>query len=466
MKDKKYVVTCAQYNARANSKFLDSLKHYCDQHQAELVVMGTYGKHNSERTFRPSLTNKLAEFENARVLDGTEEFKFNSNIRAQRRMGYPQNARPLTGLRRRAAKTGSLIIENPKQYLEVAPTSVDDLPRLLMSTGACTRPNYNDSDDKTTSFMRLRKGLNARDDHTYGAVILEIENDKMFHARHIKSSKKSGRFVDLGIEYHPDGSQHQAKLTQMILGDWHVGDTDPQVRDATFRMFEEFSPKEVYLHDFFNGHSISHHLSKQVVNKAKMLHTRTHDMTLEGELEQAARELEHIYNINGKRDLYLVASNHNEWIDRYIQDRRFVDDDLNFRMAVKIADAMNDGKDALEFGLRYHWNDMPDNINFLGRRNDHKRWGYLLGAHGDRGKSGARGSICSIEESYGKAIVGHSHTPANWNNDTLVVGTSTRLDLPYTDGYASSWMNTHALIWEHGRPQLINIIDGKYRNEK
>jgi len=441
------------------------MNHYCKEHDADLVVMGTYGKHNRERTFRPSLINKLAEFDRAHVLEGTQEMKFNTKIRAQRRMGYPQNARPLTGLRRRASKTGSLIIENPKQYFEVAPNSVDDLPRLLMSTGACTRPNYNDSDDKTTSFMRLRRGLNARDDHTYGAVILEIEDDKIFHARHVKSSKKTGRFVDLGIEYFPDGTQREAKLSQMILGDWHSGDTDPQVREATFRMFSEFSPSEVYLHDFFNGHSISHHLTKQVVTKAKMYHRDLQGMTLEGELEQAARELEQIYLANNKQDLYLVASNHNEWLDRYIQERRFASDDLNFRMAVKLADAMNEDKDPLEYGLRRFWQSMPNNITFLPRRNDHKRWGYLLGAHGDRGKSGARGSIRSMEESYGKAIVAHSHTPANWNNDTLVVGTSTKLDLPYTDGYASSWMNTHCLMWEHGRPQLAHIIHGRYKGE-
>ncbi|MGL6342582.1 MAG: Hint domain-containing protein [Waterburya sp.] len=44
------------------------------------------------------------------------------------------------------------------------------------------------------------------------------------------------------------------------------------------------------------------------------------------------------------------------------------------------------------------------------------------------------------------------------------VGTSTTLKLNYTKGL-SSWMNTHCLVYEGGKRQLINIIEGKYTND-
>jgi len=83
--------------------------------------------------------------------------------------------------------------------------------------------------------------------------------------------------------------------------------------------------------------------------------------------------------------------------------------------------------------------------------------------HGDKGPNGSRGSVKSMEVSYGQSITGHSHTPeivrGAWQT-----GTSTYLKLGYNKG-ASSWLQSSCLLYKDGSRQLINVINGKYKLE-
>ena len=80
--------------------------------------------------------------------------------------------------------------------------------------------------------------------------------------------------------------------------------------------------------------------------------------------------------------------------------------------------------------------------------------------HGDQGINGARGSAVSFTQIGTKSIIGHSHSPCI-NKGVYQVGTSSRLKLEYTHG-ASSWLNTHCIIYANGKRTLINVIDGEW----
>ena len=105
----------------------------------------------------------------------------------------------------------------------------------------------------------------------------------------------------------------------------------------------------------------------------------------------------------------------------------------------------------------------PKNVIFLKRDQDYKVRHWQLGAHGDKGGNGAKGSVKSREKAYGQSITGHTHTPEMLRR-TIIVGTSTYLQLRYNEG-PSSWMNTHALLYDTGKVQLVNIINGAWRLE-
>jgi hypothetical protein len=135
-------------------------------------------------------------------------------------------------------------------------------------------------------------------------------------------------------------------------------------------------------------------------------------------------------------------------------------DTQNAYLAAKLFVAKVDGDDPLVAGLALS-GQLPENVRFLKRDEDYKVRGWQLGSHGDRGPNGGKGSIRSKETAEGKSITGHTHTPEILR-DTVVVGTSTYLRLPYTVG-PSSWMNTNALLYDTGTAQLVNIIDGSWR---
>jgi hypothetical protein len=106
--------------------------------------------------------------------------------------------------------------------------------------------------------------------------------------------------------------------------------------------------------------------------------------------------------------------------------------------------------------------DLPSNIHFLKRNQDYKVKGYQLGAHGDRGRFGGSRSIKSKEDDYGKSISGHVHN-LGVLRDTYTVGTSTPLNLYYTEGQSTNWVNGNCALWNNGLVQYLPIINGKYK---
>ena len=87
--------------------------------------------------------------------------------------------------------------------------------------------------------------------------------------------------------------------------------------------------------------------------------------------------------------------------------------------------------------------------------------GIYCGYHGDRGANGSRGTLAGWAKIGAKTVVGHTHSPGI-EKGCFMVGCSCILSLEYTHG-PSSWMNTHAIIHQDGKRQLITIINGEWR---
>jgi hypothetical protein len=452
-KKKTYVITSAQALAKPNNHFLDSLESYVDKMHAELIVLPMIGNSAAEDYVSENFHKRIQEY--GLLYDAKP---LNDNIGIEQFNVRPYQIDPITGLQRFAQRERSLVFASPKQRWRYIPHSNSKMPKALITTGSSTKPNYATGQD--VSAERRRLGNIALRDHEYGAIVVEVLNGKKYHWRNL-DSQKNGKFSDLGVEY--DGSHFRdVQPLAMICGDWHTGYTDKKVRKATLDMIAEHGPERLILHDFFNGHSVSHHMQKQLIYQLIREGADKGNLSLEDELALCGKELEKISNAVGNGHIYIPQSNHLEFLDRYLDEGRFIKDPINARIAFKMASAYADGKNPVEEGIRHVYG-VPENVVFLTRWDDLKVKGYQLGNHGDTGPGGGRGSITSKEHDFGKSITGHVHKSEKLRQ-TFTVGTMIPFDTFYIKGNPVAWTHSHAFIYPTS-VQMVNIIDGAYRRE-
>jgi hypothetical protein len=433
--------------ARAHEVLLQGLECCCKDYNGELIILKMSGKDAQETIMHESLIERPEIYHGNRRL--------NSNIQISDIVVPPQNVDPSSGRTRFAQHENTLVYAHSKQRFKAIPASNCKLPKLLITTGAVTLPNYNISNHRGDVAFR---------DHTYGAVIVEVIDNAFYNVRHVRA-QKDGKFVDLGRKYEGNKKPTHAKADSLVLGDLHVGDLDEITMRANYEMIEFFKPKNLILHDLFNGHSVNPHEKDNLITRVS--DWKDGRLSLEKELIDCNALLKSLSTAVGKNGMvYVVTSNHDYFLHRYLERGEFLSKEpWNAEIALKLASGMVQGLDPIATGIEMMGR-LPSNVDFLDLKSDFKRWGYQLASHGHLGNSGARKSSAnSRETAHGKSITGHSHSPEVLR-DTYIVGTSTRLDLPYTKGSASSWMAANAVLYEGGLVQLIPIINGKWKMKR
>jgi hypothetical protein len=323
---------------------------------------------------------------------------------------------------------------------------------LIMTTGAVTVPGY----AKNQGFNSKRDYL-AEHDHVMGALILELDGNA-FHFRQVQADKY-GRFADLGKLY-TGTSVTDYQPEAFVLGDWHSGSTDEKAADAFVYGSKGVTavtrPKRLVIHDGFDGISINHHEEHNKLLRAKR--ALENQLNLRAELQNYGDDLE---RLSAKVDeVVVVKSNHDDFLDKYLAEGKYIEDVHNHAFALVLAYAKLNGANPIEAGLNWLGYKLPK-VRWLDRDEDFKVAGIELGAHGDRGANGSKGSLATLEEAYGDVVVGHSHVP-QIQRGAWAVGTCSKLKLEYNRG-PSSWLHSSCLVYANGQRQLINSIDGRWR---
>lgn len=443
--NKTFFITTAVSGAPVFKEALQAVKNsFCKKTGAQLLVIPCADP--AAKTVSSGMSQFLQE--NLVI----ENVDLNSNIGIQAIRLSAKQINPTTGLGRMGQRNKSIIFASPKQSLEFVPISNNKMPHALMTTGAITLPAYD-----TEKYMSQRTAYIAEHDHILGGLIVEIEDDSNYHFRTVTFSK-DGSFTDLGTKYSADGSVKFTSIKVLTLGDRHVGSTCPMVKSVTDQMIQDLKPENLILHDLFNGTSINHHVSQKPLTKARMP-----SLTLKEEGALVRKDLEELASHKSVKKLYVVKSNHDEWIDRYLEEFRFQYDSVNLELALTLSLSKLKGHDTLKtlvgvsdkFGL----NDPLSKVCFLKRDEDLIFNGVQYGCHGDQAHKGM--SYVQLEKAYGQCTVGHSHTPGIVRG-VRKVGTSTHLRESYATG-PISWVNCHEIQNQDGSRQLINIYNGKYR---
>jgi hypothetical protein len=485
-KAKGLIVTAAQFGAPLNESVWLSFKRYADHMGYVLVVMPIkYG---------PVMTKFQQEL-NKRVLTSTFDERlhghmvFEDTVLANGMLNLNTMRLRPTLVKFISAAVGqrgynvSQIFASPKLELMHLQRLMHDYPKVAMTTGAVTHPSYN----VDNLGQQDRTGAIAAAEHTYAGVVLEFSSAKTFHIRPLLSNKE-GEFYDIDpvnggaifvtpdkIEHRPDG------VNAAYLGDVHVGKTHPDVREVTFgdgQMLQTLRPKHVILGDLFDGHSISHWDDLNASRRA--LKGEANQNSLEAELKLVVSELEYMHRQLPKAELDVIAANHNEILKRFLQSMRWASDDTNLAFCARLfADLHDDlvtrkvpineaeAQDPIKFWIDRH---APfaktferQDILLLPENDDAVK--IACSFHGDVGPSGVgRTSMDAMREWNQWSIIGHMHSAAIlgpiWR-----VGTMTGLTEHYVNGPRTKWTHTHAIIFENGQRQLINIVNGAWHGQ-
>jgi len=443
---KRFIITTAVSGKEVDYNSFKAMQTYCDLEDAMVLVQPCQDV---------ASRNSIFEYELDRILRDCgfvfKDLYLNKNFYISSIGVSAKQINPLTGLDRIAQAKGSTILASPKQYLKFVPNSNLKLPHALMTTGAVTISDY--STDKS---MSQRTSYIAEFDHIKGAIIVEIEDENIFHFRQIQFDV-DGSFYDFGWKYTPEGEAFPVEETVCVFGDTHVGSHDIEVDKALQEITERVSAKEIIIHDLFDNRFNNHHDTHKPVKRAMLARSGKTRLRKEGEItaEWLNDWSERVEKIT------VVKSNHDEALERYIDEGRWKDDPENLYDATLLVRKRMEKVDPLKYlitemiGLKN-----PHKVNWLKRDEDYDVYGIESGSHGDKGGNGSRGSLNGIEKAYYKATVGHSHTAGILRN-IYQVGTSTVMKLGYNSG-PSSWTNTMCIQYPNGQRQLINI----FRNKK
>jgi hypothetical protein len=473
----RYVVTSAQLGARVNEDTLESLKVYCKKNKAKLIVMVIRYGPSFKKVTRKSDPNygeyvQIAHL-SARITNDpditvvwpdVDLAMLNDNV-GLNTIGLVPTLDDLVGNMGSVGDTVSHLIAAPVMRLEAVAVSNNALPKVNMTTGAVTFPRYRDG-------KAPRKAIK---NHCFGGIVVEVENDEIFHYRQLLSNKE-GEFYDIDLnKYTPTGYKFDPSAVEaLVTGDWHTGYTDPTVREVTFGkggIAARLKPRYIIMHDFTDSYSISHHDAKDSVIMARK--ARDGKFSLKQELQQNQDEVRFILKSTAriKSQIVFAASNHPEHIDRWLGDNnRWPKDPHNSIMGAQLYYLKGSQSDSKQLGMTWYFKEVLKphelrRLTFLTRDDDFVRpeipgHGIKLDMHGDEGLNGSRGSIAQFKRLGFRTFTGHSHAPAIWGS-AWRVGTSSLLDLGYNDG-PSNWMHTHGIVFKNGQRMLINIVEGNW----
>lgn len=438
----------------------DAVKNYLNRRQGQLVILPMRAHVRALKCqpqhYDPLLKPHMASF--------ATEYTFNAHLKAIEAQINPQQINPLTGLKRFKAKPGqffadldpsgelqgqvkrfktSLLIAHAKQNMEVVPTGNSTHPRIIHSTGAITKPAY----------LRNRIGMIADQDHILGGLIIEIDDD-IFHVRQVRMDPRDGSFVDCGVRYFADGRAEPERAEAFKMGDIHPGFEDPVALNAWYEIWDAIKPKRIFLEDFFDGCSITHHLENKKLTQQQL---PEHFKSLEAELANARRVLAEVRShAPSDAQFFLTASNHPEHVDRWLDEGRYVKDKVNYAIGHRMVVAALDGKVPLQEFL-----DPGKSMTWLDQNEDMFVEGVQMNSHGHLGVNGSKGGKAGQEMTYGDAATAHTHTPGI-HHDLFTAGHSTTPRHGYNNG-PTTWILGSIAIYRRGQKQLHMVIRGKWR---
>ena len=443
---KRYVISSIQNDSSINQEFFDTLKSFTTRKSAKLMLLPTkYMGDKSSATWDKSLQKYIVN----------AEVEIGSNIKVLGDLYLLATLdNPISGFD--TISKGKTVIVGHAQYQMKFLTSSDTTrPIMLTSTGSVTVPNVN---------ANTKVGKKAIFNHSFSALYLSVVNEgqpnEEFHIRNLNWD--GAGFYDVDGYYSGQNKFQGAKIEAIVTGDEHVSEISKDVFECTYGkngIVETLRPNYIIRHDVLDFNSASHHAKGKLVIQNNLERDGTND--IKKELDETASFI--LQTTPKDTKTFIVASNHNEHLDRWLEDPDSNLDKKNAKLyhwlMLEKYKPENAEFNAFEIYFRYQFKD-TDRVLFLDRNDPEYIYDIEVHQHGDKAGNGVRGSIQLFSKHTQKTIIGHSHTPGV-DKGCYQVGTSSKLRMSYNSGM-SSWGNSHVLIYNNGKRQHIHIVNGKW----
>src|ERR1700677_589045 len=306
-----FVVTSAQNATPVHKEFWASLLQYCEFRGAELMVIPIRYKNPTSRWEQSQANEESWMVPNEYLWNVRKNLNKNIVVLGDIKV-QPTATSPVTGFEG-VTHGESAILGHTKLQLKVVAPPQGKYPKIITTTGACTVKNYTDT----------RAGKLGEFHHTLGAAVVEIDGPR-FHLRQINASK-DGSFYDIvdgeALRFTGligDMPEVADGVPGIVMGDTHVEGIDPDVERATFQeIIPQLKPKKVLYHDLEDGGSVNHWAAKNPFVTGARYYS------------EAGSASEEFYDalafvrertVSGIESI-IVASNHNDWLHRWILDR-------------------------------------------------------------------------------------------------------------------------------------------------
>lgn len=454
------LITTAVPYTPVSDHMLATLKTMAKEKNAKIVVMPAFMQ-------TTGLDPKLLNDPDIHILVNTTAL--NSLLRIDAIKIMPKLKNPESALDEYGIRGQSVIVAAPQVRMKPVPTiENDDFPHFVMVTGAITLPIYN-----SRIPIQGRQDALASDRHNMAVLLIEKTRGALegpipgvnsmtgfFHYRHIHYVDGKG-MVDKDTLYTPEGTA-KANIGAVVLPDVHVGMTEPMFLLRIVEAVKKLKPKRVALHDVFNGHSISHHESKNLLSASQKYIDGKLD--LGRELADVATFINSLLRLDPQLEVRIILSNHDMWIHKWLENFAYKDEAHNRALGIELADAVRRGHSAFEYGLKKFGLEYPKRVTFV----TEGKWdesGVQLGQHGHQGANGARNSMLTAKKAAGKIVFGHTHKTEIMNH-AVNVGTGSVLRPGYTGTGPSSWSHSIAAVNDLGVTQVFVLQKGEWWTDK
>lgn len=227
------------------------------------------------------------------------------------------------------ADNASFIVPHARQYLESVPRMLEHAPKLAISTGSCTVPNY----------ASRAAGRASAWQHAIGAVVVERDGDG-WYLRHITGDDATGAFQDLNT-YVLNGVVTKGVAVDIIVaGDIHLAQIDRSVVRATWGpggLVEQLRPRPQVVHDVLDFHARNHHERSNVEKRLERLVAGRQSVSRE--LEETANLLASICRTGV--ETVVCKSNHDDALDRLLDSDDGRQDEENLRLWLNLTRSMS-----------------------------------------------------------------------------------------------------------------------------
>lgn len=463
---RRWLLTVAQDETPIHEPFWRNLNAYAKAIGAEILVGGcTYNKalfedHASRTGVFDRAVQPFMRHDN--MMLGPLLFAAKMNI-------LPTAVRPLSGLDS-YSRGAWAVFPHVKHQLVSVPALPGQHPAMVMTSGACTIPNY----------IEKKAGLKAEFHHVIGAVIVEVDAEDRVFCRQI-SACDDGSFQDLDNLVRDGKVKTGQRVEAIVWGDIHREQIDPDVamtcwgydvqQDAVVSdtsILSALRPRHQFFHDLLDFRSRNHHRRGDHVHAKKMQVNGWESIDEETRLCTTflrATQRDWCRSV-------VVASNHNDALMRWLRETDPRGDPTNMKVWCELnlewhrrIEAGDSGFDLFRFALARHDAYLLDDIVFVPRNGTYQvcqdSGGIECGAHGDEGPNGSRGSLLNLGRVSTKMVIGHGHS-AGILDGVMMVGLCGSMDQGYNSG-PSGWSHSQGVIYPNGKRTLLTIIDGRYR---